>query len=326
MRVLITGESGFIARNLSDSFQASGHEVVCIDDANVLKLTQTGEMCVYRNFPEVWTWHLTNLSVDAVIHNAAVVGTDVVALNSKESTLTNVTGTYNLAMAAKAAGIPICYMGTTVIYDTAEYQDKKITENSQIRPMTLYGSQKMAGEHIITSHSKDWMVIRPLFAYGGEGDMNSLIAKTIYTHLQEEGEIDMFLDPSKIKDYLHVQDFCEAVVIACESGLWGNDFNVAAETPMVTLDIVEMMSEIVSPKIFKNVRWHPKTDYLGNHMLSSEKFRSATGWVPKISLREGIKMVLSSITNCDDDYDPLAHLKRAESEGVDLTNFYNSNI
>ena len=82
----------------------------------------------------------------------------------------------------------------------------------------------------------------------------------------------------------------------------------------------------MSPEIQKNVNWQPQTDYLGNHMLSSEKFRLATGWSPKISLVEGIKMVYESIANCDDDYDPLTHLKRAESEGINLTDFYNSNI
>tara|TARA_Y100000310_G_scaffold191106_1_gene191110 strand:- start:605 stop:1585 length:981 start_codon:yes stop_codon:yes gene_type:complete len=326
MKALITGEAGFIARNLSDAFQAAGHEVVFIDNANVAKLSHTGEVCVYRNTSKMWSWNLMNLEVDVVIHNAAIVGTDVVALNPNESTLTNVMGCYNLAMAAKEANVPICYMGTTVIYDTAMYQDEKITEKSQIRPMTFYGSQKMAGEHIITSHVKDWMVIRPLFAYGGVGDMNSLIAKTIYAHLQKEGTIDMFLDPDKIKDYLHVQDFCEAVVLACESGLWGNDFNIAAETPYITLEIMKLLSEIVSPEIQKNVNWFPQTDYLGNHMLSSEKFRLATGWSPKISLQEGIKMVHESIANCGEDYNPLTHLQRAESEGINLTNFYNSNI
>ena len=326
MRVLVTGESGFIAQNLAISFENAGHTVVCIDDSNVLKLQSTGETCVHRNTPEVWAWHLKNLSVDLVVHNAAVVGTDVVALNPGEATLTNVAGSYNIAMACKSAGIPVCYMGTTVIYDTAKYQFHQITETSEIRPMTFYGSQKMAGEHVITSHAKDWLVMRPLFAYGGVGDMNSLIAKTIYAHLRDFEELDMFLNPSRIKDYLHVQDFCEAVVMGCERGMWGNDYNIAAETPLMTLKIVEMMTDIISPKISKIIKWHPETDYLGNHMLSSEKFRNDSGWSPKITLRQGIKMVYESIKNCDEDYDPLVHLNDAKEKGIQLTDFYNSNL
>ena len=326
MKFLITGEAGFIATNLSKVLKALGHEAVTIQDSNVLRLQSTGETCVHRNDSEVWSWHLKNLGVDAIIHNAAVVGTDVVALSPSEATLSNVAGSYNIAMASKSANVPVCYMGTTVIYDTAKYQASQITETSQIRPMTLYGSQKLAGEHIITSHAKDWMVIRPLFAYGGVGDMNSLIAKTIYASLTECIELDMFLNPSRIKDYLHVVDFCEAVAHACTEGLWGNDYNVAAETPHVTLKIIEMMTDIVASDIGKIIKWHPETDYLGNHMLSSEKFRKDSGWSPRIDLRDGIRLVHKSIKDNLEDYNPLIYLDRAKDQSIDLTEFYNSNI
>ena len=198
MKVLITGEAGFIAKNLSKTFVSLGHEVVSIDDANILKLQSTGEACVHRNSAETWAWHLKNLDVDTVVHNAAVVGTDVVALNPSEATLSNVAGSYNIAMASKMANVPVCYMGTTVIYDTAKYQTSQITERSHTYPMTFYGSQKLAGENIITSHAKDWLVMRPLFAYGGVGDMNSLIAKSIYAYLNDCEELDMFLNLSLI--------------------------------------------------------------------------------------------------------------------------------
>ena len=107
MRVLITGESGFIAQNLARSFSNSNHEVVTIDDPNVSRLSKTGEVCVYRNNAESWQWHLENLNVDLVIHNAAVVGTDVVALSPNESSLTNLTGTYNIVRACKKSKVPV---------------------------------------------------------------------------------------------------------------------------------------------------------------------------------------------------------------------------
>lgn len=326
MKVLITGESGFIAKNLEVCFRNKGHEVVFISDPNVSKLQKTGEVCVYRNSPEVWAWHLKNLGVDVVIHNAAVVGTDVVALNPDHATLSNVVGSYNLALASKSANVPICYMGTTVIYDTARYQTSQITEKSDIKPMTFYGSQKLAGENIITSHAKDWMVMRPLFAYGGVGDMNSLIAKTIYGYVNNKEEIDMFLDPARIKDYLHVEDFCNAVLYGCTQGLWGNDYNISAETPHVTLNIMSMIADIVDLGVTRLIKWHPETDYLGNHMLSSEKFRKDSGWVPSIKLRSGIKQVLKSIQENVENYNPLIHLDQAKESGIDLTKFYNSNI
>ena len=195
MRAFITGEKGFIARNLINrsqlfdniDFITSQHQTY-----QDVVFHREGEPCVYQNDLYQWAEFFRNNQIDVVIHNAATVGTDVVALDPRASTLTNVEGTYNICRAAKRCGIPVCYMGTTVIYDTKRYQDSMIKENSKRAPHTLYGCHKLCGEDIVKSQVSKWMVIRPLFAYGGEGDMNSLIAKTIYGSLNEKTSIDMF--------------------------------------------------------------------------------------------------------------------------------------
>ena len=322
MRFLITGESGFIATNLARVLQDNGHTSVTIHDSNVARI-MTGEVCVHRNSYEVWSHHIKNLNIDVVVHNAATVGTDVVALNPQEATLTNLAGTYNLVRACNNAKVPICYMGTTVIYDTERYQNTAITETSATRPTTLYGIQKLAGEQVVMTHSKQWIVMRPLFAYGGVGDMNSLIAKTIFAKKNNRSNIDMFLNPKKIKDYLYVDDYCRAVMIGCEKGFCGDDFNIAAETPYKTEDILDLIQEEINMDLSDVVRWYPKTDYLGNHRLSSLKFRKATNWKPQLDLKEGIKKAATQILNDDSEYDPLVHLDEAKNKGVDLTEFFN---
>ena len=331
MNVLITGEKGFIGRNLVKKLQEFGFNHVSSDakfqtpnDVNLI-FHKPGELCVHQNDILVWKEFFFRNKVDVVIHNAAVVGTDVVALNSSEATLTNVAGTYNICRAAKGLGIPVCYMGTTVIYDVAKYQEEDITETSETGPTTLYGCQKLCAEDIVKSQTGNkWMIVRPLFAYGGEGDMNSLIAKTVYGTLNQKGGIDMFLNKEKIKDYMHVDDYCDAVLTAIKQGLWNNDWNVSAETPMNTGEIMNLLSEIfmeefgAAPEV---LTWHPKTDYLGNHRLSSKKFRQASGWEPKISLEEGIRRTIIEIRESE-GYNPLIYLDEAKEKGVDLTDFY----
>jgi nucleoside-diphosphate-sugar epimerase len=323
MRIFVTGELGFIGRNLPRAFSALGHEVV--DSKNVpARRIKTGEICVHRNSEDDWAKIFQDLECDLVVHNAAVVGTDVVALHSDEATLTNTTGTYRISRAAEKCGMPVCYVGTTVIYQSDLYQDTPIVEASVRGPVTLYGALKLSGEHIIKSHTSKWLIMRPLFAYGGVGDMNSLVAKTYYAAVNNIDNIDMFLDPSNTKDYMHVDDFCDAVAFACDVGLWCNDYNIAAETPKNTGDIVKIMSEICGEDLSSRVNWHPETDYLGNHVLSSEKFRNASGWLPKITLEAGLTDSWNSIKNntLDSEYDPLKHLNDAKNRDIDLKQYY----
>jgi nucleoside-diphosphate-sugar epimerase len=321
MRVFITGEAGFIGRNLPASFRKLGHSVVSGDRAN-MRTTPKGEPCIHMNSKDQWVNFFNDSHIDLVVHNAAVVGTDVVALNQEESTLTNVAGTHNICQAAKASKIPVCYIGTSVIYDTPRYQSEPITEESIVSPSTFYGAQKLAGEFIVKSTVKDWLIMRPLFAYGGVGDMNSLIAKTFYAHRKEKVNLDMFLDPNKIKDYMHVEDFCDAVAISCDKGLWGENFNVSAEEPIPAWQIIDKMSEVCGQDLGYILRWHPDTDYLGNHVLSSKKFRLKTGWKPSYDFNRGIVKSWRSILSASEKYNPLFHLEEARNKGVNLGQFF----
>jgi dTDP-glucose 4,6-dehydratase len=153
--------------------------------------------------------------------------------------------------------------------------------------------------------------------------MNSLIAKSLYALKEDRDKIDMFLNPKKIKDYLHVTDYCTAVILACQEGLWQDDFNIAAETPFHVSKIVDMISEITVSDVNKRITWHPTTDYLGNHMLSSEKFRKKIDWKPSISLVKGIAQSYQDIMSDESGYNPLVHLDTAKNQDIDLTDFFN---
>ena len=189
----------------------------------------------------------------------------------------------------------------------------------------MYGSLKLAGEHIVRAHSTKWSIVRPLFCYGGVGDNNSLIANGFFGAAHGKEKIDMFLDPKKIKDYMRVEDFCDAVATVVDKELWNDDWNVAAETPENTGRIVEMMSEISCKDLKGVVKWHPGTDYLGNHRLSSQKFRDASGWTPKFDLYGGLEKSWNDIQRNlgSTDYNPLRYLEDAKKRGIDLTQFFN---
>lgn len=328
MRIAITGEKGFIAQNLIEEINQDSRdtEFVSLDnssyaDANMI-YTTNNEVCVHSNSESAWSDLFRELDIDCIIHNAAVVGTDVVALNPSESIMTNVLGTQNITNAANQCNILNMYIGTTVIYDTYKYQDSMIKEDSDIFPRTHYAVQKYAGEMTVRNSAKEWLVMRPLFAYGGVGDPNSLIAKSLYS-AKNNKNIDMFLDPLKKKDYMHVSDFCDAVINAVTSDIRNQDFNVSVENPYTTQKIVELMSEVCGHDIASLLKWRPETDYLGNHLLSCNKFSNAIGFTnDPVDIELGIKFVWDAINNDSSQYNPLRFLEEAQDKNLDLLDFF----
>ena len=120
---------------------------------------------------------------------------------------------------------------------------------------------------------------------------------------------------------MHVYDFADGVLTAIQQQLWMSDWNIAAETPCNTGDIVNMIEKICNLDLTGVIQWHTKTDYLGNHRLSSKSFRSISGWSPCISLGEGIEMTFESILKAE-GYNPLRYLEEAKRRNIDLTEYY----
>jgi len=325
MRIGITGEKGFIARNLAKQIQKYNHTFVSLDKSMYSQdftRTEEGEVCVYRNSINEWSQLISDLDLDVIVHNAAVVGTDVVALHPEHAISTNVLGTHVLTEAANNTNTTIVYIGTTVIYDTYQYQESDIFEDSKILPRTNYAIQKYAGEMTVKNNAKSWLVVRPLFAYGGEGDMNSLISKSLFCLKNKINSLDMFLNPEKIKDYMHVEDFCSSIMDLIINNILNDDFNITAENPHNTLEIVELIEEVTGFDLKSIIQWHPQTDYLGNHRLSNEKLVSTLGFSRTRNLKEGIKQSWQSIKDANSSFNPLKYLNQAEDQNIDLKQFF----
>ena len=216
------------------------------------------------------------------------------------------------------------YTGTTVIYDTYKYQESNIQEDSKIYPRTNYAIQKYAGEMFVRNNSDSWLVVRPLFAYGGVGDMNSLIAKSLFGVKNNIKNIDMFLNPEKIKDYMHVEDFCFNVVSLINSNIRNEDFNITAANPYNTQEICNMIEEVTGKTLNEHITWHPETDYLGNHRLTNEKFQKFMGSSNCRTLLQGIQESWNSIKNEDEsgNYNPLKYLEEAKEKDLNLKNYF----
>ena len=175
---------------------------------------------------------------------------------------------------------------------------------------------------IVRNNAKEWLVARPLFAYGGEGDMNSLIAKSLFGVKNNIENIDMFLNPEKIKDYMHVEDFCANVLSLINSNVRNEDFNITACNPFSTLEIVSMIEDVSGSSLENIIKWHPETDYLGNHRLTNKKFVDFMNYSQSRSLSEGIRQSWESIKDASDSYNPLVYLNQAKNLDIDLKQIF----
>jgi nucleoside-diphosphate-sugar epimerase len=179
----------------------------------------------------------------------------------------------------------------------AEYGIKSdITKETDIEePNSYYGlSKKMfkdiSRDYCVVNNFK-WLWIRPCYIYG-EGDVSSrLIPKVVNACKNNE---DLVLDScSSIVDYLHIDDFSEAIYELIKNKCSGV-FNICSGQQYKIRDVVKQIQSTSSTSI--NIQFDSSKDRAnsctGFVCGSNEKLRTYTLWEPKINLSEGISKLV----------------------------------
>jgi nucleoside-diphosphate-sugar epimerase len=283
MKILITGSKGAIGSHLVPYLRNRKHEVVQV----------IADITDYDRLREIFVEHK---DADWSINLAAQVNTITCDVAERYSVDVNVKGAFNVATISKEFGIKHCYFSTTAIYDP---RVSLISEESQKNPATLYGFTKYLGEQIVQFVFKDkpeeLLILRPCFVFGGDNDHS--IGSQIISSAIKQVPLVVLLDPENKKDYMHVDNFCEAVALLIEEKHSG-DFNISYGQPIRFKELVEKVKNLgLNPIVY----YRPEKDYMKNHVVDNSKLKSMIDWNPTITLDQGLTEVFHKLMNKKDE-------------------------
>jgi len=176
-RVLITGSNGMLGVDLSWELNKD-YEVIGVDF--VMRLP-------YREVTDFYKLDITDRNStayvikkarpDIVVHAAAYTDVDECELNPKKAYKVNSEGTKNVALACKAADVPLIYISTDFVFDGKKKKPYKETDKAN--PLSIYGDSKLKGEETIRDILKKYFILRTSWLYGkhGKNFVNTIIAK-----------------------------------------------------------------------------------------------------------------------------------------------------
>lgn len=296
MKVWVTGESSFISRNYADWLDRNKkHEFVNRLDNDYYDYFR-GHESGYRGykseidiFDPTLPVLISRSGADAIIHNAALVGTDYCTKNPVAALRTNIEGTLHVINAANEVGIPIIFTSTSVCYKPT---DQLITEDSELEPQTIYGMTKLAGEHLLKTWAKEnnYVTLIPAMLFGAH-DLHSASNKLIMSGLGIlEDLVHIALDPENPKPFMYIDNYLDALDIILDNidKVRGQRINIAPDDVKPFGEVVDYVYEGMG--LSPDYELHPTKDYLGPHTLSNEKLKSL-GWKQTVSLFEGLDNV-----------------------------------
>ena len=236
--------------------------------------------------------------VDIVFHLAALIGIPF-SYNSPDAYVdTNIKGTLNVLQASRDLGVErVLITSTSEVYGTAKYVP--IDENHPRQGQSPYSATKIAADYLAESFYRSFdlpvVIVRPFNTYGPRQSARAVIPTIIIQLLSGKKEIKLgALHPTR--DFVFVWDTVEAFIkIAKADGVIGEEINIATGCEISIGKLAEKIMTLVGRKakvLVDTERLRPEKSEVERLLGDNTKIRNLTGWKPRYSLDEGLKVTI----------------------------------
>ena len=303
--VLVTGAAGFIGANFAEYFvnKHTNYKVVVVD-----KLTYAGNMdnlkkikdkiefekadiCDFEKMKEIFKKY----DINGVIHFAAESHVDNSIKNPFIFTQTNVIGTHTLLETAKqiwgeGSQNKFVHISTDEVYGSLG-EEGYFTEKSPIKPSSPYSSSKASSDLIALAYKETYKmnvnVTNCSNNYGPYQHNEKLIPHMIKLALNNQ-KLPVYGKGLNIRDWLYVEDHCEAIDIVFHNGKVGERYNIGGHNERRNIEIVKLILKRLgkSEELIEYVEDRKGHDY--RYAIDPTKIKNELGWFPKTKFEDGI--------------------------------------
>ena len=303
--ILVTGAAGFIGANFAEFFvnKHPDYNVIVLDKLTYAgnmdnlkkvmdKITfEKGDICDFKFVTELFKKY----DINGVIHFAAESHVDNSIKTPFIFTQTNVLGTHTLLEAAKQAwgegsSNKFVHISTDEVYGTLG-EEGYFTEKSPIQPNSPYSASKASSDLIALAYHETYKmnvtVTNCSNNYGPYQHNEKLIPHMIKLALKDE-KLPVYGTGKNIRDWLYVEDHCEAIDLVFHNGKAGERYNIGGHNEKRNIEIVKLiLKRLDKPEsLIEFVEDRKGHDY--RYAIDPTKIKNELGWYPKTKFEDGI--------------------------------------
>ena len=319
--LLVTGGAGFIGANfVLSTIAATGEAIVNLD-----KLTYAGDL---KNLAPLAgdARHefvqgdvadralvrrlLAGRRPRAIVHFAAESHVDRSIEGPAEFIQTNVVGSFSLLEEARAywgalaggdrAGFRFLHVSTDEVYGSLGPADPAFKETNAYAPNSPYAASKAASDHLVRAYHHTYglpaVTTNCSNNYGPRQYPEKLIPLMI-THAIAEKPLPVYGDGLNVRDWLYVQDHCDAIRAVLERGRIGETYNIGGSSERTNLEVVNTLCTLLDearPRksgsyadLVARVKDRPGHDR--RYAMDTTKIERELGWRPQESFDTGMR-------------------------------------
>jgi dTDP-glucose 4,6-dehydratase len=320
--ILVTGGAGFIGSNFIHHLLRTEADIKVVNfDAltyagNLGSLEDIasdpryqfvqGNICDSEQVDLVLREH----QIDTIVHFAAESHVDRSILGPRQFVETNVMGTFTMLEAARnfwlrdkslpLESVRFHHVSTDEVFGSLKSGEPAWTEETPYAPNSPYAASKASSDHLVRSYGHTYglpFTITNCSNNYGPYQFPEKLIPVIILNAMEGKPLPVYGDGQQIRDWLHVEDHCEAIHLVLTKGVNGSTYNVGGENQPANLTIVETICDILD-EITPESAHKPHrsliqfvTDRPGHdrrYDMDTHKISTELGWRPRHTLTEGL--------------------------------------
>lgn len=324
MKLLVTGGAGFIGSCFVIQQLKRGNAVLNLD-----KLTYSGNLANLKNVElnslysfvkgdicdrELVRSLLADFQPDAVVNFAAETHVDRSILDPEAFVKTNVLGTEALLGVVKTwwQDLPLNqkksfrfhHISTDEVYGTLSLDEPAFEETTRYAPNSPYSASKASSDFFVRAFHETYglptLITNCSNNYGPRQFPEKLIPLMVLNALEGKS-LPIYGKGDNIRDWLHVEDHCDAIWEVLIRAQPGETFNIGGNSERKNIDIVKSICSILDelrPKVnggtYIDQIVHVE-DRLGHdfrYAINPTKIRTKLGWSPKYTFEDGLRKTI----------------------------------
>ena len=308
MKILITGGGGYIGSYIINNLPKK-YDIICLDHGK--KYSQFDES-VKNNVTLIkgdvtdskLLEKIMSKGIDTIIHCAGTVGNSVCMEDPMSAISSHIHGTQLLIeKSIKFKVKRFIYMSTLAVYSTFTKRKIPFTENTELKPDDFYGTLKMIAEKHIQKNQPNYVILRLANVYGkarkAQNKTKLGVVENFIDAILEKTNITIYGTGKQKMELVHIKDVYNCVLtILQNSNIKGEIFNVGSGK----LVSIEELATAISKSSKKFYRYEPEIKKISNRndkvwpdrFMSICRIKKKIGWKPKISLTNGIELMLEN--------------------------------
>ena len=306
--ILVTGGAGFIGSNFIRLFLDRHQD---IDLVNLDKLTYAGNLDSLKDIEGNPRYHFYHGDIadsafvrrlfnewrfDALVNFAAESHVDRSILGPEAFVETNIRGTMTLLEAAREFGLErFLHISTDEVYGSLG-ESGKFTERTNLSPNSPYSASKAGSDFLVRSWLRTFnvqtLITRCSNNYGPYQFPEKFIPLMIINGLKGR-ELPIYGDGLNVRDWIFVEDHCEAIHAVLYNGKIGEVYNIGGGNEIRNLDMARMILKRLNrpDKLLKFVKDRPGHDR--RYAMDSSKIEIELRWKPKYSFEEALEKTIN---------------------------------